>query len=212
MEKFGVTDYDRYWDHRIAIEHYQFTKVHRKIIQIAREILGDREASILDCGVGPGHVFKTLSERYHAYGIEISKKAFGLYDFNKDRITLWDLNKGLPAYPEKMDLIVASRIIHHLEDPAFFLEQVKKNLKEKGWFLAVIPNICYYRHRLKYMFGTFPQISRAHINFQTGPDFEKTVASHGFSLWKLTTPKNTIRAKLWPTVFSQDLIYVFQKK
>jgi hypothetical protein len=37
------------------------------------------------------------------------------------------------------------------------------------------------------------------------------VVGQGFDLRQLTTPKKTIRARIWPTVFSQDLIYAFQK-
>lgn len=212
MEKFGISDYDRYWENRIGQKHYDATEVHYKIVETAIEILGKKKARVLDCGVGPGHVFKKLSDRYEAYGIEISKKVFDLYDFNVDKIKIWDLNKGLPDYSEKMDLVIASRIIHHLEDPVRYINQARQIIKENGWLLGVIPNICYYHHRIKFLLGKFPPISGAHINFQTGPDFQEMVSREGFRLHKLTTPKNTIRAKLWPKAFSQDLIYVFQKK
>ena len=205
------SDYDRYWENRVNKRHYQFTDVHWKIIETAVDLLGTEKARILDCGVGPGHVLKKLADRYDVYGIEISKKAFELYDFDTDNIMIWDLNEGLPSYPEKMDLIIASRIILHLRDPVRFVKQVRENMKDKGWFIGVVPNICYYHHRLKFLLGKFPPISGAHVNFQTGPDFKRMVENAGFRLHSLTTPKNTIRAKLWPTVFSQDLIYVFQK-
>jgi SAM-dependent methyltransferase len=212
MGRFGVSDYDQYWEDRFADEHYQFTEVHRKIIATAREILGNRKARVLDCGVGPGHVFKALSENYDTFGIEISEKAFELYDLDTKNITVWDLNNGLPDYPEKMDLVIASRIVHHIEDPLHFIKHIRDVTKTDGWFMGIIPNICYYHHRLKFLIGKFPPISRAHVNFQTGPDFESMVTRAGFRLHKLTTPKKTVRAKLRPTLFSQDLIYVFQKR
>ena len=152
------------------------------------------------------------SEHYEAYGIEVSKRVFDLYNFNTDKIKIWNLNRGLPAYSEKMDLVIASRIIHHLEDPVTFIKQVRKIIKDNGWLMGVIPNICYYHHRIKFLLGEFPPISGAHINFQTGSDFQEMVNREGFRLQKLITPKKTIRAKLWPKLFSQDLIYVFQKK
>jgi SAM-dependent methyltransferase len=212
MKRFGVTDYDNYWESRFADKHYQFTDVHRKIIKTAREILGTRKARVLDCGVGPGHVFRVLSDYYDTFGIEISEKAFELYDFDTNNITIGDMNNGLPDYPEKMDLVIASRIVHHMEDPALFVSRVRDVITSGGWFMGIVPNICYYHHRLKFLIGKFPPISRAHVNFQTGPDFERMVTGEGFRLNKLTTPKTTIRAKLRPTLFSQDLIYVFQKR
>lgn len=212
MWKFGISEYDGYWEHRFNEKNYQFTKVHQKIIETSIEILGRKEARVLDCGVGPGHVFNKLSEYYELYGIEISEKVFNLYDFKTNNIEIWDLNKGLPAYSEEMDMVIASRIIHHIENPIYFIEQTREIIKENGWLMGVIPNICYYHHRLKFLAGRLPPISRAHTNFQTGSEFQRMVSNAGFRLHKLTTPKNTIRAKLWPTVFSQDLIYVFQKK
>ncbi|MBN2284145.1 MAG: class I SAM-dependent methyltransferase [Deltaproteobacteria bacterium] len=211
MRSYGVSDYDAYWDKRFKDGHYQFTDVHRKIIEEVRALLGSGDARVLDCGVGPGHVFRELANRYEMYGIELSEKAFELYDFDTTRIRRCDLNGGLPEYPEKMDCIIASRIVHHLDDPAAFVRSVRDRLRDGGWFMGVIPNICYYHHRLKFLAGTFPPISGAHVNFQTGPDFENMVTVQGFTRHRLTTPKKTVRAWLWPTVFSQDLIYVFRK-
>ncbi|OPY90341.1 MAG: hypothetical protein A4E72_00699 [Syntrophus sp. PtaU1.Bin208] len=211
MGKPGISDYNDYWDDRIERKHYQYTDVHRKIVEVVSEVLGKEKARVLDCGVGPGHVFKELSGLYETYGLEISEKVFSLYTFDTSRIQIWDLNNGLPSFNPPLDLIIASRIVHHLADPVGFLGHVRKNLARNGWFVGVIPNICYYHHRLKFLFGTFPPISGAHVNFQTGPTFEKMVVAQGFVLRQLTTPKNTIRARIWPTVFSQDLIYVFQK-
>ncbi len=211
MRPSGIQDYDTYWDKRIEQGHFQFTDVHRKMIETAMETLGPAKARVLDCGVGPGHVFKKLSERYEVHGIEISERALELYDFDTSRIRIWDLNEGLPPYDRPMDLIIASRIVHHLADPVAFVKAVRRTLGDQGWFMGVIPNICYYHHRLKFLAGKFPPISSAHVNFQTGPHFEKMVCSEGFRLHRLTTPKKTVRARWWPTVFSQDLIYVFQK-
>ncbi len=211
MKKFGIDSYERYWEERCTAKHYQFTSVHRKIIDVAKELLGNGTARVLDCGVGPGHVFKSLSENHETFGLEISRKVFELYDFNVENITIWDLNQGLPDYEEKMDLVIASRIIHHLKKPYEFIEHVKSVLRKDGWFIGVIPNICYYHYRLRFLLGEFPQISSAHVNMQTGPDFEKMITDAGFLLHKLVTPKRTLRAKLWPTVFSQDLVYVFRK-
>ncbi len=211
MADFGISDYEHYWRDRFDQEHYQFMDVHRKIIAVARRLLGDKPARVLDCGVGPGHVFKELSGFYEVFGIEVSREVFKLYQFNTDNITSWNLNDGLPDYAEKMDMVIASRIIHHLDEPEQFLTGVWNVLADKGWFMGIIPNICYYHHRLKFMLGQFPPVSRAHKNFQTGPEFENIVTGQGFRRHLLTTPKKTIRAAVWPTVFSQDLIYVFQK-
>ena len=133
------SDYDSYWEDRVRKGHFRFTDVHRKIIETAVDVLGTKKARVLDCGVGPGHVMKGLAEHYDVYGIEISKKAFELYDFDTEKIQIWDLNGGLPPYPEKMDMIIASRIVHHLKDPEGFIGQIRENLKDTGWFIGITP-------------------------------------------------------------------------
>ncbi|MFW6237253.1 MAG: class I SAM-dependent methyltransferase, partial [Desulfosudaceae bacterium] len=140
MADYGISDYESYWRDRVDRQHYQFMDVHRKIIEVARQLLGDQPARVLDCGVGPGHVFAALSDFYEVHGIELSREAFKLYDFNTDNITRCNLNDGLPAYAEKMDLVIAGRIIHHLDEPEKFLDEVREVLADGGWFMPVIPN------------------------------------------------------------------------
>jgi hypothetical protein len=56
--------------------------------KVAREILGNRDAWVLDCGAGPGHVFEVLSQVYDVHGIQISQEVCRLYNFNTDQITV----------------------------------------------------------------------------------------------------------------------------
>lgn len=205
-----MNDYQEYWKHRLETGHYQFDSVHEKTIGIANQFLGGNRGVILECGVGPGHVFRELSKSHEVHGIEISTKAFELYDFDTTNILKWDLNKGLPPYDQLFDVVIMGRILHHLDDPRVVLAHVKSRLGPGGILLAIIPNIFYYKHRLNYLCGRTPRISRAHVNFRSGPEFQAEVESVGFKLLQLTTPKRTLRARLWPTVFSQDLFYVFQ--
>jgi SAM-dependent methyltransferase len=213
MKKFGVENYDKYWENRIEKKHFKVHTIHLKIVEVVGTLLENtRDARVLDCGVGPGHVFRMLSEKFDTHGLEISEKAFELYDFDTSKIRMWNLNDGLPEdFAESMDVVIASRIIHHLDDPVDFLGHVKRTLKPGGWFIGVIPNIAYYHHRLKFLAGTFPPISSAHINFQTGPVFQAMVEESGLQFTALHTPKKTIRARFWPLLFSQDLLYVFRK-
>jgi SAM-dependent methyltransferase len=205
-----MTDYEKYWDRRLAKGHYQFGSVHEKTIAIVHGFLGDKRGVILECGVGPGHVYRELSKKYEVHGIEISGKAFQLYDFDTTNILKWDLNDGLPAYEKFFDVIIMGRILHHLHDPRVVLTHARSRLASGGILLAIIPNIFYYKHRLNYLFGRMPRISQAHVNFHSGPEFQAEVESVGFKLVRLTTPKRTMRARLWPTLFSQDLFYIFQ--
>lgn len=209
IRQFGVADYDEYWVGRQKIGNTHETRLHRYLVDLIGEIVpvGGR---VLDLGVGPGHVFRALSERFETYGVEISSEAIGLYDFDTSRIAQVNLNDGIPDFGVKFDAIIASMIIHHLDDPPKFLQQVQERLAPGGTFVPVIPNLCYGKFRIKYLMGQFPPISLAHKNFQTATEFERIVAKAEYQPSRRLTPKTTLQAKLWPTWFSQDLVYTFR--
>lgn len=212
IRRFGVTDYEAYWIHRKKIGTTRQTRLHGFLASLVGRLVhpGSR---VLDCGVGPGHAYRLIAENNEAYGVEISDEAIALYDFDTSRIAQADLNNGIPDFGGKFDVIITSMIIHHLDNPAEFLQQVMKQLAPGGYFVPVIPNICYWPYRFGYFFlGKFPPISHAHKNFQTAAEFEKLVEDAGFSKRRLLTPKKSWRAKLLPTWFSQDLIYVLQSE
>jgi len=58
MGKFGISNYDRYWERRVAEKHYQFTNVHHKIIETAIEVLGKKKLEFLIAALGLGMYLK----------------------------------------------------------------------------------------------------------------------------------------------------------
>jgi 2-polyprenyl-3-methyl-5-hydroxy-6-metoxy-1,4-benzoquinol methylase len=143
------------------------------------------------------------------YGVEISSEAIALYDFDTARIKQANLNDGVPDFGVRFDGIIASMIIHHLEDPLKFLDHVKARLAPEGVFLAVHPNISYYKFRLKYLLkGTFPAISLAHRIFLPPHEFYALLKSANLDIVETTSSKHKLRARLWPHLFSQDLFCV----
>ena len=209
IRRFGVQSYDAYWLNRKNIGDTRQTRCHNFLVSLIKSLI-PHGGRVLDCGVGPGHVFRTLAEHYETYGVEISDEAFQLYDFDTRRIVQADLNDGIPDFGVRFDAIIVSMLIHHLEKPPAFLQQVRERLALNRYFVPVIPNICYGPFRLRYLAGQFPPISRAHRNFQTAREFEEMVRQADYRLLHRLSPKKTLRARFWPTWFSQDLVYVFQ--
>jgi len=208
MAKFGVKCYDDYWKTRKATGKTTFTSTHGRIVEVIRQYVAPG-GKVLDCGVGPAQSYKLLATDYEMYGVEISSEAIALYDFDTARIKQANLNDGIPDFGVKFDGIIASMIIHHLEDPLKFLNQVKERLAPKGVSLAVHPNISYYKFRLNYLLkGTFPAISSAHRIFLPPHEFRALLESAGFEVLQVTSSKRKLRARLWPHLFSQDLLCV----
>ncbi len=208
MAKFGVENYDDYWKVRKHQGRTGFSSVHGKIVETIQEyVVGG--GKILECGVGPAQSYRSLAKQYEMYGVELSTEAISMYDFDVSRIKQANLNDGIPDFGVKFDGIIASMIIHHLRDPLSFLNDVKQHLTPQGLFLAVHPNISYYKHRLNFLLhGAFPAISSAHVVFLPPHELRALLTSAGFAILKITSPKRTLRARFWPQLYSQDLFYV----
>jgi hypothetical protein len=87
-----------------------------------------------------------------------------------------------------------------------FLNQARDRLAPNGIFLAVHPNISYYKFRLDYLFkGTFPPISLAHRIFVPPHEFRVLLEKANLEIIKTTSSKPKMRARRWPHLFSQDL-------
>lgn len=207
---FGVADYDAYWAARKAAGTHRMTRLQRFLADEVARIVPPGGA-VLDCGVGPGNVYRLLAQSgRRMYGIEISAEAVSLYDFDASNIVMRDLNRGLGEFPVKFDAIIMAHVLHHLDDPAAFVKDALRSLAPGGCFVVAIPNITYYAFRLAFMFGKFPPISLAHKNFQTPAEFEEMVRSVGLTIVRRASAKKTLRARLFPAVFSQDIVYVLK--
>ncbi|HUT59111.1 MAG TPA: class I SAM-dependent methyltransferase [Phycisphaerae bacterium] len=207
IRRFGVADPDRYWRERQARGAVGQRRLHR-FLAGRIDALCPAGGKVLDCGVGSGHVFRLCRGRHEMYGVETSAHAIAGYDFPTDNIRQADLNAALPDFGVRFDVILLSMLLHWLDDPARLLVEARDRLEPGGRVIAVIPNIAYYRHRLAYLFGKFPPISLSHRNFQTAAEFEEMARRCGLQIEKRTSPKRKLRARLWPTVFSQDLVYI----
>jgi len=204
---FGVADADAYWKRRQRGHAAGERRLHRFLAATIDRIVG-AGGKVLDCGVGSGHVFRLCRRRHEMYGVEQSAHAIAACDFPTDTIRQADLNEGIPDFGVRFDAIVASMVLHWLDDPAAFLRAAAERLAEGGRLIVVIPNITYYRYRLAYLLGRFPPISLSHRNFQTPTEFEAMARAAGWRIEARLSPKRRLRARLWPTLFSQDIVYI----
>jgi 2-polyprenyl-3-methyl-5-hydroxy-6-metoxy-1,4-benzoquinol methylase len=209
LRKFGVGNSDEYWLQRREESRVSERRLHRFLSSLVDEMFPCK-VKVLDCGVGSGHVFRLCSEKHETYGVELSAEAIAMCDFPTNNIKQADLNNGIPQFGVKFDVIIASMVLHWLDKPQEFLRQVKDNLSPQGRLIAVAPNITFYRYRIGYLFGRFPPISLSHKNFQTPAEVEQMFEAAGLQIERRLSPRKAIRARLWPTFFSTDIVYVLK--
>lgn len=210
IRKFGVDNPDVYWQKRKDNNRVGEKRLHRFLSNLVDGIVPKNGGKVLDCGMGSGHVFRLCMERHQVYGIELSSKAIAMCDFPKHNVKQADLNDGIPDFGVKFDAIIASMVLHWLDDPGQFLRQAKTKLTQRGRLLVVIPNIALCRYRIAYLFGKFPPISLSHKNFQVPKEVEQMFKNAGFSIEERLSARRSIHAKLSPVLFSADIVYVLK--
>ena len=206
VRKFGVDDPDQYWRERVANSRASEKRIHRFIFEQIQSLFPPG-AAVLDCGVGDGHVFRLCREHYQTYGVEFSQEAIDRYEFPTNTISRFDLNGGIP-FDKQFDAIVISMVLHWLDQPQQFLQNAARHLSPRGRLLVVIPNVTNYHYRIGFLFGKFPPISPSHKNIQTPAEAESMFRAAGYHIEKRLSPKPGLRAKLWPTLFSADILYI----
>ena len=208
--KFGVDNSDTYWRQRKDKGRIHERRLHRFLIDLVDKILPEKGGKVLDCGMGAGHVFSTCQQKHETYGVEISSEAIEMYVFPTDNVRQADLNDGIPDFGVEFDVIICSMILHWFTEPLRFLEQAKSVLAEGGHMIVVIPNITYYRFRIAYLFGKFPPISLSHKSFQVPAEVERVFQKASLVIEQRLSPRKSIRARFFPTLFSADIVYVLR--
>jgi 2-polyprenyl-3-methyl-5-hydroxy-6-metoxy-1,4-benzoquinol methylase len=114
-----------------------------------REILkNEKEPRILDVGCATGALLNELRRRgWRVTGVEISPCAdYGRSNKNLDIKSLpLEENRFPSAY---FDVVHASHLIEHLNDPRAFLEETARILKPNGYLFIITPNIAGFQARL----------------------------------------------------------------
>lgn len=96
--------------------------------------------NVLEVGCGCGDLLHVLERRgYTGLGIDISEDALAVAGagFSGHRIKVARCTPG--DIQEKFDIVVASEVMEHYEDDAFFLSQLHERLRDGGHLLLTVP-------------------------------------------------------------------------
>jgi len=111
-----------------------------------KEFLGDvKNKKILDVGCGVGSLsFYLAKNGANVIGIDLSKKSieFCKKEAHKKELTIGfkEMNAQIPDFEdESFDIIVGSRVVHHLPDIELFFKECRRILKHKGYIVFIEP-------------------------------------------------------------------------
>lgn len=135
-------------------------------------LIGTRPARILDLGCGTGDLGKRLKSlgNHFICGVTYSEEEAKLARASLDQVLVADLNFFEPRAMEPFDIIICSHVLEHLYEPQDFLRRLHPYLRPEGKLIIALPNVLFWRQRLKFLAGTFRYtdgglLDRTHFRF-----------------------------------------------
>lgn len=156
-------------------------------------IKADKPKTVLDIGCGTGaHLAYPLAERHshtNFYGADSDTASIA---FAKENFVLPNLrfSDDLDSFPEqRFQMIIASEVLEHVEDPLEFLSTMRSSLADGGKVLLTVPNgygpaeLAAFAEALLHLTGVF-QVARALFRLISGkrPLFPKKVEASAETL------------------------------
>ncbi|MBF0625488.1 MAG: methyltransferase domain-containing protein [Magnetococcales bacterium] len=132
--------------------------IYRAVLDNARGLLGSsppRGLTLLDLGAGHGDLIALFQQEW---GVEATALDFHIERFHLKDVPIHqgDLNRGpLPFAAASFDLVTASEVLEHLENPRALLREAARVLKPGGIAIFTTPNALNLKSRLRFLLSGF---------------------------------------------------------
>lgn len=202
------------------------------------DLLQGEYCRVLDIGCGAGDNAALVHARAsdcNIFGITQSASEASLARTYMDDCWVFDIEAEFPECltSKKFDVLIFSHVLEHLRNPDAVLAHFSELLRPGGQALVAVPNVLFYRPRLKFLRGSFEYTASGvmddtHLHFYTyftadryllakSPDLKlthKTVCGH-VPLWLLRRhlfPQSVSRGinswctDHWPNFFGYQIL------
>jgi SAM-dependent methyltransferase len=167
--KENVKEFDSLKDH-----DYFFTKDHlirsEIVIELIAEVINKQKdclypPMLLSLACSTGVIEEKIKNKLGiiVFGVDAAKNSLKIAR-KRGIITKYaDVSKHFPFPDNYFDFIFAGEIIEHIFDTRFFLKEIHRVLKPKGYLIITTPNLARLDDRVKFLLGKAPrQIAPLH--------------------------------------------------
>ena len=172
------------------------------------------------CGAG-GNAALLLKNGWTVDGITISANEASIASLACGEIWIHNLETGLPKTikPETYDVILASHVLEHIFYPDQLLSDCWRSLKPGGGFVVVLPNLLYWKNRVKIALGRFDYqnvgiMDYTHCRWYTLKTAKALLNNSGFEVTMVVADGQFIGGKLrrlFPDKAMQYMDFLFQR-
>jgi methionine biosynthesis protein MetW len=200
-------DYNQYW-------HIRGFHTPQPRYFIMADII-QPHSRVLDIGCGEGLLLEYLSQTRHVYGhgIDISATALKMAATRQVKAFAADIRHW--EVQGVYDYIILSEVIEHLADPEAIVQKLTDHFSQA--LIISVPNIGYYSHRLRLLFGRFPLQwgwhPAEHLRYWTVIDFVGWVQQFGLCVTQVHSSNGfPLLHRHWPNLFGNQIVFVIQKQ
>jgi 2-polyprenyl-3-methyl-5-hydroxy-6-metoxy-1,4-benzoquinol methylase len=113
----------------------------RKKFNLVRKVSGKATGTLLDIGSGTGYFADFMQRKgWNVSGIEISERA-RQYSISRFGLTTVSPSEISGIKDGSVDCVTLWHVLEHLYDPAWWMEEIKRILKDDGQCILALPNI-----------------------------------------------------------------------
>ena len=124
---------------------------------------------VVDIGSYSGDIAKAIQDKgNNIIGLDCNKKFVEMTKVAGVNAMYADFEKSLPIKDKSVDLVFAGEVIEHIYHTEIFLKEAHRVLKDGGELIISTPNLAYWGHRIKLLFGVAPNI----LGYESGEDLE----------------------------------------
>lgn len=193
---------------------------HLKIIEKVTKFVPPRKSKVLDIGCASGYLGSVLIKKgYKVYGVDVDPRAVkAAKSKGYEEVLVLDIEscEKYARFRRYFDAIICADILEHLRRPDKVLLMLKEYLKPGGFLIASIPNMAYWKIRLKLMLGKFEYeehgiLDKTHLRFFTLKTGKQLFERSGFRVIEIDYTGFLAYAPLlrfFPTLFAYQFIYV----
>ncbi len=151
-----------------------------------------RNLKILEVGCGAGNFRSNFSDGCEYWGIEPSQKAAKIAQQKLDKVLVGTFQEVFEELPiDYFDYVICADVIEHMENEVWFLQSIKKNMRNEALIVGSIPNVRYIWNLYSLLilkdwkYADIGVLDRTHLRFFTKKSLIRTFKTNGYLIEKL---------------------------
>lgn len=189
---------------------------YRKIVVL--KLIGSNK-KVLDAGCFDGQYMQEIKKNNNqVFGIEASEVAVESAKKNGLDVVGGDLEKRLPFDDDSFDVVYSGEVIEHIVDTDFFVDEIRRILKNKGVLIITTPNLASFSKRLLLLAGrnpyqeasfSYPKNAVGHLREYTFDLLRDFMEFKGFEVKKVKS--DVVGVPFVPVIIQRFLAIIFPK-